>query len=131
MAGTVTQSHAKLGNVGVITFTCTADSSDGSFPDTIVADKIEGRLLALETNPGATAPTDNYDVTIEDGGGHDVLEGVGANRDTATTEKATVVYLGTSVHPVVDDSDTLTLKIGGNSVNSAVTVIKLYYAKGA
>ncbi len=130
MAGTITQSHGKLGAVRVITFAATADASDGSFPNTALADKIEGRLLALETNPGGTAPTDNYDVTLEDGEGFDVLEGVGANRDTANTEKAAIVVSGTSVHPIVANSDALTLKLANNSVNSAGVVLKLYYSPG-
>ena len=130
MAGTITQSHAKLGSVGVITFTCTADGGDGSFPDTVLDDRIEGRLLALETNPGATSPQALYDISIDDAEGHDVLEGVGDNRSASATEKALVVYSSTSVHPVVDDTDTLTFKIANNNVNSAIVVAKLYYALG-
>ncbi len=129
MAGSVTTVHTTLGNIRKLVFTCTGDSSDGSFPNTELP-KFEGRLLALETNPGTTAPTDNYDITIEDADGHDVLEGVGADRDTANTEKALVVYSSTSVHPAIAESDTLTLKIAGNSVNSAGIVITLYYALG-
>lgn len=129
MAGTITQSHNKLGRIGVFTFTCTADASDGSFPSTTITDPFEGFLLALETNPGSTAPTDNYDVVVNDAEGVDVLQGCGANRDTANSEKAAIVYSGTSVHPAVDKTDTLTLAISGNSVNSAGIVIKLYYLK--
>ena len=40
------------------------------------------------------------------------------------------MYSGTSLHPTVDESDTLTLKIANNSVNSATTVIELYYGLG-
>lgn len=128
MAGTITQSHSKIGKVRVITITCTGDASDGSFPQTNLEDAIEGRLLALETNPGATAPTANYDIVINDAEGVDVLQGVGANRHTTTAEKVAIVYSGISAHPVVDRTDVLTLVITGNSVASAVTVIKLYYS---
>lgn len=127
MPGTVTQTHNKQGPVGVITLTATADSADGSYPNTALATKISGKLLALETNPGSPAPTDLYDITLEDGDGHDVLEGVGANRSTTNTEKVSAVYSTTEIHPEVSYADTLTLKIANNSVNSAVTVIKLYY----
>ena len=130
MAGTITQIHNALGNIRSIVFTCTADAAAATYPDTAITDKIEGRLLDLVTNPGAVQPQDNYDVTLEDQHGHDVLEGVGANRDTLNTEKVAIVYSGTSLHPTVDDADTLTLKIGGNNVNSAVTVIQIYYALG-
>ena len=128
-AGTCTVTQRAIGNIRTITATCTADAADGSFPNTTLP-VIEGRLLALVTNPGATAPQDEYDVTVEDQHGHNVLQGVGANRDTANTEKAAIVYSGTGTHPPVDDGDTLTLKIAGNNVNSAQTVVTIYYALG-
>lgn len=130
-AGTIAQASNTTGNIRKITFTCTADASDGSFPSTVITTKFEGRLIALETNPGSTAPTDNYDIAITDGEGVDVLQGVGANRDTANSEVAQIVVSGTSLRPVVDETDTLTLAITGNSVNSATVVITLYYALGA
>ena len=127
MAGTVTQANVKRGPIGVVTLTVTGDDSDGTVPDTNLTTKISGRLLALETNPGATAPTSNYDITLEDADGHDVLEGVGANRHTSTTEKVAIVFSGTEIHPSVGVDDTLTLKIANQSVNSADIVVKLYY----
>jgi hypothetical protein len=131
MPGTIVQAFTNIGHVRRVTLTCTADAAAATFPDTVLSQAIEGRLLKLVTNPGAVQPTDNYGVTLEDQHGHDVLEGVGANRDTLNTEEAPIVYAGTAVHPVVDDSDTLTLKISGNAVNSAAVVIDLYYALGA
>lgn len=127
MAGTVTQSHTKRGPVGCVTLTITADAADASVPDTVLTTKISGRLLALETNPGTTAPTALYDVTLEDGEGHDVLQGVGANRSASATEKAAIVFSGTSVPPPVAMVDTLTFKVANNAVNSAGIVAKLYY----
>lgn len=131
MAGSITQSHAKLGNIRIVTFTCTADGSDGSFPETAITDKIEGRLIQLVTNPGSTGPQSNYDIVLDDAEALDTLQGVGANRHTSTTEVAVIVFSGSTVHPVVDESDTLTLKITNNNVNSATIVIKLYYALGS
>lgn len=127
MAGTVTLEHYQVGHVRKIVATCVADAAAATFPDTVLP-PIEGRLLALATNPGATQPTDNYDVTVVDQHGHDVLEAVGGNRDTLNTEKVPIVYSGTAIHPVVDEADTLTLNIDNNAVNSAVVVIELYYA---
>lgn len=130
-AGTITQTHGATGNVRKFTFTCTADVADGSFPATVIAVKFEGRLVKLVTNPGATAPTDNYDITLVDAEGLDVLQGVGANRDTANTEAVPVVYSGTSLHPTVDETDTLTLTIANNIVNSATITIVVHYVLGA
>lgn len=129
-AGTITQAHNTTGNIRKITFTCTADAADGSFPSTVLTAKIEGRLIALETDPGSTAPTDNYDIAITNGAGADVLQGLGANRDTANTETAQIVVSGTSLRPTVDESDVLTLSVTNNAVNSATVVIVLYYALG-
>lgn len=127
MAGTVTQAHVKRGPVGCVTLTITADAADGSVPNTDLSVKISGRLLALETDPGATQPTANYDITLEDASGHDVLQGVGANRSTSATEKVAIVFSGTSVHPPVAVSDVLTFKLANNLVNAAALVAKLYY----
>ena len=135
MPGTVVLSaHNKVGNVRSLVYTCTADSGDGSYPATALP-KIEGRLLALVTNPAAPLPTDDYDVTIVDQHGHDVVEGVGVDRDGAapgagTTEKELIVYSGTGTHPIVDEADTLTLTIANNAINSAIVVVQLYYALG-
>lgn len=128
--GTITQAFVNAGHVRRVTLTCTASADDGSFPDTVLTQKIEGRLLKLVTNPGAVQPTDNYGVTLVDQHGHDVLEGVGATRDTLNTEEASIIYAGTGTHPVVDESDTLTLKLASNIVHSAVVVVDLYWALG-
>ena len=129
MAGTITQTLDRRGGVGVITLTATADSGDGSFPDTVLDAKISGKLLALETNPGATAPTALYDIALDDAEGHDVLEGLGDNRSATDTEKVAVLL--SSLHPPVAKSDVLTFKITNSSVNSAIIVIKIYYEGSA
>lgn len=129
MAGTVTLTHYTIGNIRKVVATCVADAADGSFPATALP-AIEGRILALATNPGATAPQDNYDVTLPNQHGYDVLQGLGANRHTSTTQQVPILYSGTGTHPAVDESDTLTLTIAGNNVNSAITVIEICYALG-
>tara|TARA_R100001530_G_scaffold134471_2_gene109397 strand:+ start:974 stop:1372 length:399 start_codon:yes stop_codon:yes gene_type:complete len=129
-ARTMTETHYPLGNIRKIVLDCVCDSTNGSFAADELTTKFEGRLLDLETNPGSTAPTDNYDIVLDDAGGHDVLEGVGANRHTTTTQKAAIVYSGTGTHPTVDETDTLSLVITNNSVNSAIIQITLYYALG-
>lgn len=126
MASSLTQSHERRGEIGVVILTATCHT-DGTFTSTAIETEISGELLQIETNPGSPAPTSNYDITITDEEGLDVLQGVGANRHTTTTELANIVFSGTNVHPVVHRSDTLTLVIAGQSVSGAVIVIKLYY----
>tara|TARA_Y100000310_G_C20127341_1_gene554235 strand:+ start:130 stop:531 length:402 start_codon:yes stop_codon:yes gene_type:complete len=132
MAGTVTQALTTVtDSVKVATLTCTGDASDGSYPATtltvIPRNDIGGRLLQIISDPGATAPTDNWDVTLTNGGG-DMLLGLGANRDTANTEVAVLNTNG--AHPVYAGTDTLILNISGNSVNSAGIVIRVYFTEG-
>lgn len=128
MAGTVTVE--KKGTITQkLVITCTGDAADGSFPDTVLP-PIDGKLLHIETNPGATSPTANYDITIVDQNGIDVLQGVGANRHTTSSERANIVYSGGLDHPYVTIDDVLTLNIDNNSVNSAGIVIELVYQPG-
>ncbi len=126
MASSVAQSHVRRGPIGCVILDVTAHT-DGTVTSVDLTPRISGKLLAIETNPGTTAPTDNYDITITNADGTDVLQGVGANRDTANTEIAAIVYSGTAIHPPVCKSDVLTLNVAGNSVNGATTKIKLYY----
>lgn len=129
MPGTVVITHEKRGSVRKIVMTCTADAAAATFPNTVLP-SFQGRLLHLETDPGATAPTALYDVTITDAHSLDVLQGVGANRSATVTERANIVYSGGLDHPYVSISDVLTLAIANNAVNSAVIVIELVYELG-
>jgi len=125
MAGSVTVTDYALGNIHVLSCACVADAAAATFPDTVLP-RVEGILWDLETDPGAPAPTDDYNVTVVDACGHDVLESVGLTLDTVNTEKAPIVYGQTATHPSVDATDVLTLKIAGNAVLSAATLIKIY-----
>ena len=129
MPGTVTLTHYQIGNVRRINFAVVADAADGSVPDTALP-KFQGRLLALHTNPGSTAPTANYDITLIDGDGLDRLQSVGLNRHTTSTEQVPVVYTSTSVNPPVGVDETLTLTFANNSQTSAIIVGNLYYQLG-
>jgi len=133
MAGTVTQATTTLvDHVKVVTLTCTADASDGSYPATALTgvpnNEKGGRLLQIATDPGATAPQANYDIALTEGGGADLLLGVGANRHTSSSEVAIIESNG--AHPVYAGTDTLTLALTNNNVNSALVTIKLYFTEG-
>lgn len=129
MAGavTVTRTQTHLDVEGrryleAITVAWTADASDGSVPDTVIHN-VRGTLERLVTQPGSTAPTDNYDVTLTDADGFDVLGGAGADRDTANTEEAAIA-LGTYFQRTV--AGDLTFSLANNSVNSATGTATLY-----
>lgn len=105
----------------------TADDTTPADPQTLVLPAINGELISLTTDPGSTAPTDNYDITIEDALGVDVLQGVGANRHESTTQQVYITVDGTETRPVVTQYDVLTLNIAGNAVVSATGRIILVY----
>jgi hypothetical protein len=100
VAGSTTVTQYAIGFVRRLVVDFVADAANGSVPDTVLP-TIEGRLFELHTNPGAVAPTDNYDLTLEDAEAIDRLQGLGANRDTANTEAVPLVYAGSTIHPVV------------------------------
>ena len=133
MAGTITEALTSgRPPVKVITLTCTADDSDGSYPATALSNiphgEIGGRLLQIATDPGSTAPQANYDITVTEAGGADLLLGVGANRHTSSSEVGIIESNGASA--VYAGTDTLTLNITNNNVNSAGITIKIYYTEG-
>lgn len=80
--------------------------------------KIKGWIIQIATNPGATAPTDNYDITISDADSVDVCGGRLKDRDTATSE------LVTFDPPVWVDSE-LALAVA-NAGNAKVGAIEIY-----
>src|SRR5690348_16833351 len=97
--GTVTSllERASGRTVKKITWTVVSDGSGNVSGDDATTDAVlDGKVLALHTVPagGGSAPTDNYDLTILDADGLDVLAGGGANRDTAVTEIVAQASLG-------------------------------------
>jgi len=78
--------------------------------------EIQGKFLnQIITNPGATAPADDYDLTLVDAHALDILGGAGANRDTANSELAIPAeYL------LVDTALTFTIANAGNAKDGVV-----------
>lgn len=116
-----------------ITISWTGDDSDGSVPDLeINGQDISGWLIKVITNPGATAPTDNYDITLGDvdDTSLDALAGLLVNRDTSTTEQVYVADSSngatTPIFLAADRDEVYTMQWANNSVNSAVGSVVLY-----
>lgn len=113
----------------VLTVSITDDGS-GTTVALVSTDVMGYFLCAMETNPGSTAPTDNYDIVINSAGGADILGGAGANRDTATTEIAYPTIDSTSGQKgCVPVDGALSLVLSGNSVANATVEIKLFLAR--
>lgn len=91
MAGTVTVTEAAsvgYGRIKKIKWAWTCDGSGNA--DKVTTKPFYGEVLSLVTIPaaGGSAPSDNYDITITDAEGYDVMQGAAANRDTANQETA-------------------------------------------
>lgn len=124
--------YHEIGSVRKIVADWVSDDTTGGVAGT--TKKISGTLIKGVTDPGAAAPTDNYDIAITDEEGVDVLavcQSTLANRDTANSEQVYFLVLdaaGTplaqSLHPVVSDKLTITISNAGNSKNGQLI---LYY----
>lgn len=111
MAGMVcTITETTHTSVKKIKFAWTSDDAAGTASGTTTS-YYTGKILGLATDPGATAPDDNYDITITDSDSVDVLMGAGANRDEATTE----YVLSTSLGAVVNSQLTINVSGAGNA----------------
>jgi len=137
MAGEVTQTLDKYPgtSVRILTFAWTGDAANGTVPSTATSDDITKDitgwfLYAVETNPGAVAPTAAYDVVINDAEGFDIAGGQAANRSATATERvlpkldATSGLLGAALI-----YGALTLVITNQNVNSATGTVKLILSK--
>lgn len=133
MAGSsMTITYDEIGSIRKVIADWVSDDTDGTVTGT--TKKVIGTLIKAVTDPGATAPTDNYDIAITDEEGADVLavcQSTLANRDTANTEQVYFLVLdaaGTplaqSVHPIVCDKLTIAVTNAGNSKTGQLV---LYY----
>ena len=104
----VTVTEKTHGNVKLIKWAWT--SATGGTVSQATTASFDGKLLTLVTDPGATAPDPNYDVTILDSNSLDVLVGAGANRHTSTTELVNQATLGA----VAGSTLTLTIANAGD-----------------
>ena len=79
--------------------------------------KLRGFIVKVDTNPGATAPTDNYDITLTNADSVDVMEGALANRDTANTEQVIP-----SDPPYIDSELTLNIANAGDTKGGVIVI---------
>lgn len=107
-AAIITVQESFCGGICRIKWTWT--SSDAGAASLVTVRGYYGQVMALLTDPGATAPTDNYDIVITDPDGYDVMQGAAANRDTANTEiavpTATSVAFGPLTIAITNAGDT-------------------------
>ena len=115
MAGVVTVTESRVGSMKEIVFNWT--SSAGGAADGATTFPYSGKLELLTTIP-TDGPTDNYDLTLLDSDGVDVLAGAGANRATATTQQV----LGSSLGAVGNSLLSLHVTNAGDTKSGKVLV---------
>ena len=117
------------GGVGSI-FAEWISTAGGGF--TIKLPMISGRIVELITNPDdSAAPTQDYNVTlISSRMGHDLLEGLGADRHTSSTESTMIVKevtIGSNTYaapPYIDEAGAvLTVANAGNAKKGKIQII--------
>lgn len=118
--GIVTITEETFSHIKKITFSWTSENGGGNAGKATktTLDSYTGEIIRLVTVPGAApnAPTDDYDVAINDEDGNDVLMGAGADRDTANTEQV----LASSLGCVANDKLTLSVTNAGNAKRGTV-----------
>lgn len=125
-AGTCTQVPATTvlmdqpTSVTTVTLDCTGDASDGTFASVAILD-VGGFLMPISYEPGATLPTNLFDITISTSDGVDLLRGEGANITAAAAAK-----IGEDPEAFSGD---LSVAITGTSVNSSRFLLVLPFAR--
>jgi len=130
MAGSATTYRKERLNsvIEKLIFSFTSDDGTGAIASAITVGPVNGYITKVVTNPGSTAPTDNYGITLSDSDGCDVLGGAGSNRDTVNSEHLTPLVGGAYIPCRVDS--VLTFAATGNSVNDATGEVIVYVDKG-
>jgi hypothetical protein len=108
--------------VALISYAFTTDA-DGDASET--SETVNGQINRIVTNPasGDDKPSANWDLTILDEDGVDILGGNGANRDAggaAVSEQAAPSVAGLGVQSTL----TFTVEAGGNTKKG---VVNLYF----
>lgn len=87
-------------------------------------------LVGLVTNPGAAAPTADYDITLLDKDGADLLGGAGVDRHTSASERAVPSPDGTYPWPAgpIDGDLTFTIAAAGDTKGGVATLYFRDYA---
>lgn len=89
MAGSCTTTYSTEGKYHIYVWSWTSHT-DGSVGSVGSLANISGKIVGAKYVPGTgdDQPTDQYDVTLLDGAGNDVLGGTGANLSNVNTSQA-------------------------------------------
>ena len=120
-ANTITESTPVFdtnNRIKIVTITWIDDATDGIADYQLTKSYYDGWIIAIDTNPGGTAPDDNYDVYLKNSDGIDILMGSLENRDTINSERVEGLAYYNKGKP--------TFTISGQTINNATGTITLY-----
>jgi len=118
----VTRDYDDVTGIHKVTWAWVSDSVTGAVTCETV--KVKGYVQRVVTNPGATAPTADYDIVINDEDGVDIMQGQLADRHTSTSEQAWPLVGTIPVEVLVLGNLTPVIAAAGNS---KIGTIVLYY----
>lgn len=96
---TVSERTLSSGRIHRIVWTWTSATAGTA---SLVTSKVyNGKLTLLTTKPGSPVPDPNYDITVTDSDGVDVLASGGANRHTTNDEQVLGTSLGAAATSVL------------------------------
>lgn len=126
-AMTAVQTHSNFGKFKTLTIDVTTDAAGGQ--ERIALELPEGIILwYIETDPGSTAPTDDYDLAIYNGMHVDIMGTAANNRDTSTSE-ATGIYINSQYIYGLPVQGPFELDQSGNSANAGIYRVRIYYTE--
>lgn len=112
------------------TYVVTADT--GATYSHTTTQKFRGYIYQVETVPDSSAsgnyPADNYDITLTNDNGIDIMGGALANRDTVNAEIAFPLSSNSVEIPTAVNS-VLTFNFTNQSTDSASVTIRLWWIK--
>ena len=126
--GTVTTSwtHHPQYEVSILTVSWVAGTGAevGTVPATALP-TFQGWVFQFITDPGATAPTTLYDITLPDADALDVSGGTLMDRSATVTQRA-MPLVATSTYKAWWVDTALTFTLTNNSVSAATGTLKIY-----
>jgi len=118
------KTYVDRGMAPLTAYTLTLTMDSGGTDSHAMTLPVSGRVIAVKTNPGTTAPTDNYDLKLLSDG-VDIMGGALQNRDTANTEWA-IPLCGSLAYQPVLRSSTVTVFAENNIVANATVVLEVW-----
>lgn len=110
----------------MITLTCTGDGSITAFSFVPATYGVKGWwLYSVTTDPGTSAPTDQYDITLVVNS-EDVANGRLLNRSTSSTE---TIVVGDATKGFWMASETMAITFANNTANPSTIVLKLKFCE--